>query len=44
MTKQEIQSSLQTRHVDFIAYISELSDIDYLFNLPQKWSEPKLFL
>ena len=38
MTKQEIQSSLQTRHVDFIAYISELSDIDYLFNLPQKWS------
>jgi DinB superfamily len=38
MTKQEIQSSLQTNHVDFIAYISGLSDIDYLFSLPQKWS------
>lgn len=38
MTKQEIQSSLQAHHAAFTAYISGLSDEDYLFSLPQKWS------
>lgn len=38
MTKQEIQSSLQTHHAEFISFISDLSDDDYLYSLPQKWS------
>ena len=38
MTKQEIQSSLHICHHVFLEYINGLSDEDYLFCLPHKWS------
>jgi len=38
MTKQEIQSALQTYHGHFISYIADLRDENYLFSIPEKWS------